>query len=206
MRTPILAQEGDHRFHRRLFVEIFSGLGQQGNRSASIHKIADLDHMLALALRTLLRRDGAHILANPSGSLPTALEARWDGAALWNGAPDSLWYAESSRSFDWSGAEESVRLAVLGHEEGSRAGLEGQAPASSSLAEQSASPQSLGRPHIPAEVGRMMGSRSGAQQMGIMGITFCEPLAPFFDPTHRAACDLGQFPWRSLRGLLQQIA
>jgi hypothetical protein len=37
-RTPILAQEGDHRFQGGLFVEIFSRLGGEGNRSASIHK------------------------------------------------------------------------------------------------------------------------------------------------------------------------
>src|SRR5437763_2363963 len=34
--ASILAQEGDHRFQRRLFVEILSGLGSEGNRSASI--------------------------------------------------------------------------------------------------------------------------------------------------------------------------
>jgi len=44
-----LAQEGDHRFQRRLFVEILSSLSQQGNRSAGIDKIADFDHMLTLA-------------------------------------------------------------------------------------------------------------------------------------------------------------
>jgi len=32
------------------FVEILSGLGREGNRSACIDKIADFDHMLALAL------------------------------------------------------------------------------------------------------------------------------------------------------------
>ncbi len=39
-----------------------------------------------------------------------------------------------------------------------------------------------------------------------MGITFRESLAPFLDPTYRASRGLGQFPWRGLRGLLQQIA
>jgi len=49
MRTSIGLQKADHRFHRGLFVEILSGLGKQGDRGASIHKIAHLDHMLALA-------------------------------------------------------------------------------------------------------------------------------------------------------------
>jgi hypothetical protein len=53
--ASILAQEGDHRFQRRLFVEILSSLGRQGNRSACIDKVADFDHMLTLALRTLFR-------------------------------------------------------------------------------------------------------------------------------------------------------
>ena len=38
-----------------------------------------------------------------------------------------------------------------------------------------------------------------------MGITFRESLAPFLDPTYRASRGLGQFSWRGLRGLLQQI-
>jgi hypothetical protein len=50
VRAPILAQEGNHRFQGGLFVEILSSLGREGNRSACIDKIADFDHMLALAL------------------------------------------------------------------------------------------------------------------------------------------------------------
>src|SRR5258708_7830137 len=61
-RASILAQEGNHRFDCCLFVEILSRLGRQGNRSAGIHKIADFDHMLTLALRALFRRDRADIL------------------------------------------------------------------------------------------------------------------------------------------------
>jgi len=61
-RTPILAQESDHRFHRGLFMKILSGLSQQSDRGPCIKKITDFDHMLALALRALLGRDGADIL------------------------------------------------------------------------------------------------------------------------------------------------
>src|SRR5690348_366924 len=61
-RASILAQKGDHGFQGGLFVEILSRLGRKGNRRAYIDKIADFDHMLALPLRTLLRRDAADIL------------------------------------------------------------------------------------------------------------------------------------------------
>jgi hypothetical protein len=61
-RAPILAQEGNHRFDGCWCVEILSHLGRQGNRSACIHKVADFDHMLTLALRALFRRDGAYLL------------------------------------------------------------------------------------------------------------------------------------------------
>src|SRR5260221_2121857 len=140
--TPVLAQEGDHRFHGRLFMEILSGLGQQSDRGSCVNEIADFDDMLALALRALLRRDGAHILLHPSGSLPMALAVRLGGAALWNASADSPWHVGSSRSFDWSGAEGPVLPAAPGHEEGNRARHEGQAHASNSLVEPGASPQS----------------------------------------------------------------
>jgi len=61
--TPVLAQAGDHRFQCRLFVEIVSGLGPQGDRGSCVTEIADFDDRLAFALRALLRRDGATILA-----------------------------------------------------------------------------------------------------------------------------------------------
>src|SRR6266566_7787736 len=66
-------------------------------------KLQTRDHMLALALRTLFRRDRAHILLHPSGSLPTALGAHWSGVALGNVAPGNRWHAKSSRSFGWNG-------------------------------------------------------------------------------------------------------
>src|SRR5215472_1707974 len=55
-RATVGLQKDDHRFHRCLFVEVLSGLGKQGDRCASIHKITHFDHMLALALGTLWRR------------------------------------------------------------------------------------------------------------------------------------------------------
>src|SRR6266566_5873370 len=61
-RTPILAQESDHRFQRRLFVEILSSLSQQSDRGPCIQKITDFDHMLTLALRALFTRAGAYII------------------------------------------------------------------------------------------------------------------------------------------------
>jgi hypothetical protein len=47
--TAVLAQEGDHRFHSRLCVEILSGLGQQSDRGSCVNELADFDDMLALA-------------------------------------------------------------------------------------------------------------------------------------------------------------
>src|SRR6266581_3663120 len=58
---------------------------------------------------------------------------------------------------------------------------------------------------IPAKVGRMMCPRVGTEHKGVMGITRCEPFAPFLDPTERTSDDLGQCSWRGRRGLLQQI-
>jgi hypothetical protein len=114
------------------------------SRSACIHKIADFDHMLALALRTLFRRDGAHILEIHLDLFQWPSELVGMGGLF--GARDQT--ASSMQdledSFGWSGAEGLVRLATLGHGEGSRAAPEAQAPASSSRAEQSASPQSCG--------------------------------------------------------------
>jgi hypothetical protein len=51
---------------------------------------------------------------------------------------------DRARSFDWNGAEGPALLAAPGHEEDSRAEPQGQAPASNSLAAQSASLQSAG--------------------------------------------------------------
>jgi hypothetical protein len=41
----------------------------------------------------------------------------------------------------------------------------------------------LDHAHIPVEVGSMMRSRMRTQEMRVMGITCCESLAPFLDPT-----------------------
>ena len=136
-----------------------------------------------------------------------ALAARWNGAPLWNVSAGSPWRAGSSRSFDWSGAEGLVLLATPGHGEDSRAGHEGQAHAVCVLWRRKTHLHHLlCDADIPTEVGGMMRPRTSTQHRGVMGIIFCQPLAPFFDPTHRAPCRLGQFPWRGLRGLLQQIA
>jgi len=88
-----------------------------------------------------------------------AFEARSRGVALWSEGPGSRWRAGSSRPFDWSGAEVGVRLATLGHGEGSRAGPEAQAHAVCVLGRSKAHLHNLqGDTDIPAEVGRMVRS------------------------------------------------
>jgi hypothetical protein len=58
---------------------------------------------------------------------------------------------------------------------------------------------------VRAEVGRMMRSRTRAEEFLIEGIAFSQSLAPFFDPAHRASCRPGSFLWRGLRVYVQQI-
>jgi hypothetical protein len=79
--TPIRAQEADHRFHRGMTRENLSGLGPQSDRAARIQKVAHLDHMLTLALRALLGRDGADIFKSTwisSNGLRSSLS--WGGS------------------------------------------------------------------------------------------------------------------------------
>jgi hypothetical protein len=70
-------QEGEHRFQGGLFVEILSGLGPQGNGSACIDKIADFDHVLALADVELCSGE----------TEPTSLKSSWISS---NGSRSSL--------------------------------------------------------------------------------------------------------------------
>jgi hypothetical protein len=101
-----------------------------------------------------------------------------------------------------------VPLAPLGHGEGSRAKLEAQAPAVCVLWRRKAHLHNpLDDANIPAEVGRLVRSRARAQQSGVMGITFCQSLAPFLDPGFLNALSPGPIRGaRSMRSLLQEIA
>src|SRR5258707_4036522 len=107
MRASIGLQKADHCFHRGLFGEVLSGLRKQRERGARIHKIAHLDHMLALALRALFSRYTTHIFAHPFGSPPTAPEAQWARGSSVAWAEYTRFSAEASRPFGWTRASET---------------------------------------------------------------------------------------------------
>src|SRR5467141_3893185 len=120
-------------------MEILARLGQQRDRGSRIDKITDLDHMLPLADAGLC-----------SGETdPTSLRIHLDffqrlaqivgvGRLFGTCHQAARGVQDRAISFDWNGAEGSVLLATPGHGEESRAGHEGQAHASGSLAAKNA--------------------------------------------------------------------
>jgi hypothetical protein len=64
----------------------------------------------------------------------------------------------------------------------------------------------LDHAHIPAEGGGMMRPPTRTPHRGVMGIIFCEPLAPFLHPTDSASCHAGSLLGGGLRVLSQQVA
>jgi len=150
---------------------------------------------LSLALRALFRRNGTHIFLHPSGSLPRGLAVRWDGATLWNVSPGSPWCA-GSRHFvrleRGRGICAARPLRVTGKvvEQGTRT----RHPLQVLWWRKTHLHNPLDDADIPAEVGGMMRPRTRTQHRGIMGVIFCEPLAPLLHPGFLSVLSCGLTP------------
>jgi len=138
--TPVLAQAGDHRFQCRLFVEIVSGLGPQGDRGSCVTEIADFDDRLAFADAGLCSGE----------TEPPSLQSIWISST---GARSSLgWGSSLERVSRQPVACRIFQIVRLERDRGtcaacscgSRGREEGQAHASNALVEPGASPQSAG--------------------------------------------------------------
>jgi hypothetical protein len=98
-------------------------------------------------------------------------------------------------SVDWSGAEGLVPLATPHHGEERRAEHEAQAPAVCVLWRRKTHlHHPLDHAHIPAQGGGRMRPPTRTPHRGVMGIIFCEPLAPFLHPGLLSVLSCGLTP------------
>ncbi len=133
------------------FVEILSGLGTQGDRGASIDPhCRPRSHAGACLAGSVQARHMPTSLRIHLDLLQRLSEAHWGGAALWNGQQATGCVQDLPDSSTGMGQRDLCCLQRLGHGEDNRAEHEGQAPASSSLAEKSASPRSVSMRGYPS--------------------------------------------------------